>query len=281
MIDTTLSSFERDVIDASMEVPVLLDFWAPWCAPCNAMGPMLERLEREYGGRFRLVKVNSDANPELAASFSLKSIPYAVAFVDGNAVAQFSGVQPEAHVRAFLDRLIPNPADLEHRSAREALALDRVDEAEKYLKNAIALDPACDGARLDMIALLLDRGDTEGAKAHYPLLSGKADQQSSFAGVSARMEAVLIAETLPPAESLEARVEADAADLEARLYLAELAIARQDFAEACEQLLEVVRRDRAFGDDAGRRRLLEIFEMAADHEALVSHYRAQLASLLF
>ncbi|MEO5677161.1 MAG: thioredoxin domain-containing protein, partial [Usitatibacter sp.] len=121
MIDTTLSTFERDVIEASQDVPVLVDFWAPWCGPCRSLGPMLERLEREYGGRFRLVNVNSDTNPELVESFNLKSVPYAVVFVDGNAVAQFMGAQPEPFVRAFLDRLIPNPAELEHRCAREAL----------------------------------------------------------------------------------------------------------------------------------------------------------------
>src|ERR1700694_4145876 len=117
MIDATLSSFERDVIDGSMEVPVLVAFWAPWCAPSKALGPVLERLEREYGGRFKLVNINSDTNPEIVSSFNLKSIPYAVAFVDGNAVAQFMGAQPEPYVRAFLDRLIPNPALLEHRRA--------------------------------------------------------------------------------------------------------------------------------------------------------------------
>jgi putative thioredoxin len=118
MIDTSLASFERDVIEASMEVPVLLDFWAPWCEPCKSLGPLLEKLEREYGGRFRLVNVNSDTNPELVSSFNLKSVPHSVAFVDGNAVAQFMGAQPEAFVRAFLDRLIPNPSAIEHRAAR-------------------------------------------------------------------------------------------------------------------------------------------------------------------
>jgi putative thioredoxin len=148
MIDTTLSSFERDVIEASMEVPVIVDFWAPWCGPSKLLGPLLERLEREYGGRFKLVNVNSDTNPELVSSFNLKSIPYAVAFVDGNAVAQFMGAQPEAFVRAFLDRLIPNPAVIEHRAAREALAKGQPAIAADYLKNAIALDPSNEAARL-------------------------------------------------------------------------------------------------------------------------------------
>src|SRR5258708_28985706 len=103
MIDATLSSFERDVIEASAEVPVIVDFWAPWCGPCRALGPVLEKLERQYGGRFRLVKINSDTNPELVTSFNPKTIPYAVALVDGNTVAHFSGPPPPAFLRALLE----------------------------------------------------------------------------------------------------------------------------------------------------------------------------------
>jgi putative thioredoxin len=281
MIDTTLSSFERDVIEASMEVPVLVDFWAPWCGPCKALGPVLERLEREYGGRWKLVKVNSDTNPELVASFQLKSIPHAVAFVDGNAVAQFLGAQPEAYVRAFLDRLIPNPGELEHRGAREALVQGQLDVAEDLLKNAIALDPASDGARLDMIRLLLDRDDLEGARAHYALLSPRVEEQSIYATVKTRMEAADAAASLPPGDILEERIRTDEEDLRSRLELADLHIARQEYAPALDQLLEIARRDRAFDDDIGRRKMIEVFEMAADQQELVVDYRARLSAILF
>ena len=281
MIDATLSTFERDVIEASMEVPVIVDFWAPWCGPCKALGPLLERLEREYGGRFKLVNVNSDTNPELVASFNLKSIPYAVAFVDGNAVAQFMGAQPEAYIRAFLDRLIPNPADLEHRCAREAIASGRIAEAEEALKNALALDPSCDGARLDMVAILLDRGDIEAARMHYGLLSERALNQSTHHTVRARMEAAEAAAKLPPVEVLESRIEEDGADLQARLDLADLHVARRDYPAALDQLLEIVRRDRTFGEDIGRVRMLEVFEMAAEQPDLVAIYRGQLSQVLF
>jgi putative thioredoxin len=281
MIDTTLSSFDRDVIEASGEVPVLVDFWAPWCGPCKSLGPVLERLEREYGGRFRLVKVNSDTNPELVASFNLKSIPYAVAFVDGNAVAQFMGAQPEPYVRAFLDRLIPNPAELEHRSAREALAQGHFAIAEESLRNALALDPSGDAARLDLVAVLLERGELAGARTHFALLSTRAQAQSTFASVRARLEAAEIAATLPPAPVLERRVAADGADLQARLDLADLHIARREYAPALEQLLEIVRRDRTFGEDVGRVRMLEVFEMAADRPALVVEFRGRLSQVLF
>jgi putative thioredoxin len=281
MIDTTLSSFERDVIEASMEAPVLVEFWAPWCGPCQAMTPMLERLEREYGGRFRVVAVNADTNPELVSSFGLTSIPHAVAFVDGNAVAQFAGAQPEAFVRAFIERLAPNPAQLEHRCAREALAQRRTEVAEQYLRNAIALDPACDGARLDMVSLLVDRDEVEAARRHFNVLSPRAPQQSTYASVKARLEARESVSLLPPEEALLARVDADPDDLQGRLALSELAIARADYAAALAQLLEIVRRDRTFRDDIGRRRMLEVFEMAAGEPDVVADFRNRLSQVLF
>ena len=281
MIDTSLSSFERDVIEASMEVPVLVDFWAPWCGPCKTLGPLLERLEREYGGRFKLVNVNSDTNPELVASFSLKSVPYAVAFVDGNAVAQFSGAQPEAYIRAFLDRLIPNPADLEHRAARDAMAQGQYPVAEEYLRNAIALDPAADGARLDIINLLLDRNEVDAARNHFSLLSPRAENQSTYHGVAARIQAVEIAAQLPPVEELERRIEADGHDLQARLDYADLHIARRAWRPALDQLLEIVRVDRKFMDDVGRVRMIAVFEMAGEDVDLVAEYRGKLSLVLF
>ncbi len=262
MIDATLSSFERDVIEASMEVPVIVDFWAPWCGPCKQLGPQLEKLEREYAGRFKLVNVNSDTNPELVASFNLKSIPYAVAFVDGNAVAQFMGAQPEAFVRAFLDRLIPNPAEIEHRSA-------------------IALDPSHAAARLDLVAILLDRRDVERARMHFNTLGPGARQQSTYPHVLARLQASEIAKGLPPIDLLARRIHLDPNDLQARLELANLLISRRDFGPAMHQLLEIVKRDRTFRNDIARVRILSVFEMASEEPELVTEYRSRLSTLLF
>jgi len=281
MIDATLSTFERDVIEASMEVPVLVDFWAPWCGPCKVLGPLLEKLEREYGGRWKLVNVNSDTNPELASTFNLRSIPYTVAFVDGNAVAQFMGAQPEAYLRAFLDRLIPNPGEMEHRAARDALAKGQIEIAEQYLKNAIALDPANDGARLDMVGILLEHNEADAARVQFDLLSAKAEQQSNFETVRARLEATERAAALPPPEQLTQAIADNPGDLQARLDLAELEIARQSFRPALEQLLEIVKRDRAFRDDIGRLKMLSVFDMAAAEPELVTEYRSKLSSVLF
>jgi putative thioredoxin len=281
MIDATLSTFERDVIEASGEAPVLVTFWAPWCEPCKALHPMLERLELEYGGRFRVVNVNTDANPELVASFNLKSIPHVVAFVDACAVSQFAGAQGEPFVRAFVERLTPNPADIEHRAARDALVRAQAGVAEESLQHAIALDPSHDGARLDLTSILLDRGDLEASRMHFMLLSPRATSHAAYNGVRSRIEAAEIAATLPPEKHLEARIARDEGDLQSRLDLADLYVARGAFAPALDQLLEIVKRDRAFGDDVGRLRMLEVFEIAASEADLVADYRERLSQLLF
>lgn len=281
MIDVTLSSFEREVLDGSRELPVVVDFWAPWCGPCRALGPILEKLEREAAGRWKLVKVNSDENPELSRQYGVRSIPFVVAFVDGQPAAQFLGAQPESTIRAFLEKLIPDPGEVELRQARAALAQGETALAESHLGNALALDPSNDAARLDLVGILVDRGDLDGARAQWALLSGRAPQASGFATTSARLEAAERAATLPAATDLARRIDADPDDLPARLDLAEVRIANREYEPALEQLLEIVKRDRAFGDDVGRRKMLAVFEMAAAEPDLVSDYRRRLSAALY
>ncbi len=281
MIDASLASFERDVLEASREVPVVVDFWAPWCGPCRALGPMLEKLERESGGRWRLVKVNSDENPELSAQFGVRSIPFVVAFVDGKPASQFLGAQPEGAIKAFLERLVPDPSELELRQARAALAAGQPTLAEDHLRNAIALDPSSDAARLDMVAILVDRGELAAARTQWGQLSPKAAQASAHATTAARLEAAERAATLPAAADLESRIAADPGDLAARLDLAEVRIAGREFGAALEQLLEIVKRDRAFGDDIGRRKMLAVFDLAAGDPELVSGFRRRLSATLY
>jgi len=281
MIDVTLSSFEREVLEASREMPVVVDFWAPWCGPCRALGPVLEKLEREAAGRWKLVKVNSDENPELSQQFGVRSIPFVVGFVDGRPAAQFLGAQPESAIRAFLERLVPDPSEIELRHARAALAEGKVALAEGHLGHALALDPSNDAARLDLVGLLVDRDDLAAAHAQWALLSGRAPQASAYATTHARLEAAEKAAALPGATELQRRIEADPADLAARLDLADVHIARREFAPALDQLLEIVRRDRAFQDDAGRRKMLAVFEMAAAEPDLVSEYRRRLSAALY
>ncbi len=281
-MDTTLATFEKDVIDASTLAPVLVDFWAPWCGPCKTLGPMLEKLEAEYAGKWRLVKVNVDENQELAAHFQVRSIPHVVAFADGQAVDQFIGVLPEGQLRQFLDRLIPDAAQAERNAAHSALAEGRRDEAYDALKAALAYDPGFDDARMDLIELLLDDGRSDEAQDEAELLSPKTTQgiDPRYNALKTRLDALDVASDLPPTDALEARVAADAGDLEARFDLASALIARRAWALALEQLLEIVKRDRTFRDDIGRKTMLSVFDLAAHQPQIVSEWRRKLSAAL-
>ena len=286
MIDTTQDRFTRDVIDASTELPVLVDFWAEWCGPCRVLGPMLEKLEREYNGRFRLVKVNSDHSPDLSAQFNIRSIPCVIAFVDGNPVNAFVGALPESQLRAFVDKVIPDPSEIQRRKAARLLESGDAAGAATSLRSAIALDPANDAARIDLTSLLLiDAADPESKRlqeAREVLSHVSRAQQSdpTVAALHTRIEALESSARLPPATELEARIQANPADLQARLDLAHRWIAERRFEAALDQLLAIVERDRAFHDDAARKTALAIFDLAAEHRELVSRFRRRLAAAL-
>ncbi|WP_354677585.1 thioredoxin [Cupriavidus plantarum] len=280
MSDVTLQNFEAEVIELSRQVPVLVDFWAPWCGPCRTLGPMLEKLEAEAGGAWRLAKVNVDENQQLAAHFGVRSIPHVVAFVDGEAVDQFTGVLPESGLREFLERLSPNPADLALLEARQLLEAGDRDGARAAFQAALAYDPGADDVRLAYISFLLDGNAIAEAEAEFERLSPKAPQLDAYAALRTRIDAMQNVSDLPDAGTLTARVEAAPTDLAARLDLARVLIARREYEGALAQLLEIVRRDRAFEDDAGRKTMLSVFEMLADQPDIVSRWRRQLATAL-
>jgi putative thioredoxin len=286
MIESDESSFERDVLDASRVQPVLVDFWATWCAPCRALGPLLERLETEYGGRFRLVKVDSDANPGLSARYRVRSIPYVIVFVDGEMRDSFVGALPEGQLRAFIDRAIPGPAERERGRARALLdAGDRTAAAEA-LRAAIALQPALAAARLDLADVLLEGmppvDDGRLAEASIVLEPlGPADRgDERHRAIGARLGALRATAGAAPLEVLRARVAAAPGDLAAKYALAQRLVAERAYAEALEQLIEIIGRDRRYGDDAARRLMLSVFELAAADAPLVSSYRRRLSAVL-
>ncbi|WP_250513859.1 thioredoxin [Caballeronia sp. INDeC2] len=281
-MDTTLATFEHNVINASMLAPVLVDFWAPWCGPCKTLGPMLEKLEAEAAGKWKLVKVNVDENQELAAHFQVRSIPHVVAFAEGRPVDQFIGVLPEGQLRAFLDRLVPEGADAERHAAQTAWAAGNRKQAIDTIKAALALDPGYDDARLDLIEWLIAERRIDEAKEEDKLLSPKTTQgiDARYNALKTELDAADAAAALPPADALIDAVNANPDDLEARFALANRLIAGRDYGGALEHLLAIVVRDRAFMDDVGRKTMLSVFELAANQPNLVSQWRRRLSAAI-
>ncbi|MDR5834742.1 thioredoxin [Caballeronia sp. LZ034LL] len=281
-METTLATFENDVINASMLAPVLVDFWAPWCGPCKTLGPMLEKLEAEAAGKWKLVKVNVDENQELAGHFQVRSIPHVIAFAEGRPVDQFIGVLPEGQLREFLDRLVPAGADAERLSAQAAWAAGNRKLAIDTIKAAIALDPGYDDARLDLIEWLIAERRYDEAKEEDKLLSPKTTQgiDARYNALKTELDAADAAADLPPADALYAAVKAHPDDLDARFALANRLIAGREFDGALEHLLEIVVRDRSFMDDVGRKTMLSVFELAANQPDVVSRWRRRLSAAM-
>lgn len=279
--DVSQADFEEKVVAASFKQPVVIDFWAPWCAPCKVLKPILEKLADEYGGKFKLAKVNSDENPEISARYAVRGIPAVKAMVDGKIVNEFTGALPESAVRDWLDKVIPSPAEELRREAQQQAATGDVEGALQLLAEASALDPDDERVRVDAAELLLAKGDAEDAQRLLDTL--KAPDILKDARVLQLKAQVRLAEMREEGESeaaLAAAIAANEDDLEARFKLANVLIASNRPAEGMDQLLEIVRRDRKFKDDIGRKTLLDMFNLLGGQNELVPAYRRKLAALL-
>jgi putative thioredoxin len=280
MIDANPTNFQAEVIEASHDQPVLVDFWAPWCAPCGVLGPILEKLEREAGGAFKLVKVDADDNPALMQAWSVRSLPTVVVFRGGRPVDRFVGARPEGEVRAFVARLAPRPGEDLLMQARNLLALGEWPRAAEVLRTALALNPALDAVRATYVHTLLRLGDVALARRAFEPLRVRARSDLRLAALATVLDAAEATGDVGDEAPLRAAVEAAPADPAPRLRLAQWRMARGLWQPAMDALLELVRIDRRFGDDAGRRGLLAVFELC-DDEALVRDYRRRLSAGLY
>jgi putative thioredoxin len=280
--DVSVADFDDKVITASRRVPVVVDFWAEWCQPCRILKPTLEKLAAEYGGRFLLAKVNSDDNQELAMRYGVRGIPAVKAFVDGQLADEFTGALPEGQVRDFIDGLIPSPAEPLRREALAAHGRGDLEGARKLLARAVELDPRNESAYLDYVEVSIESGDLDEARQLLDALRDRARDRFRLDALDAQLQ-LAAGGAGSDAETLRKRVEADPADLEARLQLANTLALGRDYRAAFEQLLEIVRRDRQWQDEAGRKTMLTLFNLLAtqpEYDALVREYRVALARTL-
>ena len=298
MIDVTLENFESEVIAASMTLPVLVDFWAPWCGPCKVIGPLLEKLEGEYAGRFKLVKIDSDQEQQLAGAFGIRSIPTCILLMNGQPVDGFMGALPEGKIKEFLDKHVPaaGPEPEEEAPAEEPL-LDADPAAQmERLQHAVATDPANDDARFEYVKALLLAGRTDDAKVAFAPVIGKTALVRRFDSLQRLMDALDFAEATPDLKQAqadaEARIAASKRDFDARFARARLLMARAAWTEAMDELLEILMRDKAWNDDLARKTyiaILDIIEIpkpkVADgqippDDPTVATYRRRLSSVV-
>jgi putative thioredoxin len=278
VIDATESDFETQVIERSKQVPVVVDFWAPWCGPCRTLGPLLERLAQEYAGTFVLARVNTDENQGLASAFRVQSIPMVIGIRDGALAGHFVGAVPEAGVREFLAQLLPSEADRVAEEGGTHLAAGKIAEAEAAFTRVLELDPRNERAIVGQANVLAQRQADDEALA---LLEGVGPGPH-------RSEADRLAAALRIRKSgagdeaaLRARVEANPKDLEARFLLAQALAAAGRYDEALEHYLVIVQRERNFRDESARKAMLDIFDLLGPGNEIAERYRSELAKVLF
>ena len=283
--DTTLATFAKDVLEASRNVPVLVDFWAPWCEPCKQLTPILEKVVRSFAGKVRLVKVNIDQNQALAGQLRIQSIPTVYAFRDGRPLDGFQGAQPESAVRAFVERLLGEEAAMDAAAAIAAAeqALDGGDlqgAAEIYAA-VLQGEPQNAAALAGLARCYLKSGDAARAEQTLELVPPDKRESAPVASARAALELAKVAGKAGDIGKLEAQVEAQPANHQARLDYAIALAAGGNKSGAAEQLLESFRRDRKWNDEAARKQLLKLFDAWGPKDPATLEGRRKLSSILF
>jgi putative thioredoxin len=269
MINVTVANFEAEVIEASMHTPVLVDFWAPWCGPCKVIGPILEKLEADYGGRFRLVKIDSDQEQQIAGMFGIRSIPTCVLMVGGQPVDGFMGALPEGQIRAFLDKHLPGEDELaaqaEAEQAQQMLADGDADTALDKLAQAVAQAPDNNDLRFELVKQYIGHGRfAEAAGALAPAMA-QIPVQLRFEALTQWLNALEFVANDPrgqwPLEKFDELIGQNKRDFETRFAKSRVLIAMGEWPSALDELLEIIMRDKKWDDEAPRKTYVGLLEL--------------------
>ena len=297
MIDVTIATFEEEVVAASMQIPVLIDFWAPWCGPCKSLGPILEKVELAYAGRFKLVKIDSDQEQQIGAAFGVRSIPTCILMLNGQPVDGFTGALSEGQIKEFLDKHLP-PADEAAPAEEAAPEPESTDPlvVMEQLQQALIADPANDAARFDYIRLLLQAGQFVQAQAAFAPAAARSAHVRKFEALQHWFDAIELGAANVDATRAKAELEAklltNKRDFEARYQLAQLAMSEQHWVDAMDALLEILMRDKAWAEEKARKTFVSILEIierpkvkVADgqippEDPLLATYRRRLSSVV-
>lgn len=285
VFDATAENFEAEVLQKSLQTPVLIDFWAEWCGPCKQLGPILEKLAGEYHGAFLLAKIDVDKQQELAGAFQIRSIPTVVLLKDGQPVDGFPGALPEGQLREFLKKHgieAATPAldvpGVDNVAAQPAAPVDPHTEVMR-LRKAVEAEPDQAELKLDLALALLGTGGAHEARQLIDALPINLATDERTIKARARLDFAALVTDAPPAQTLEAAIQANPDDLHARYLLGAQRIVAGENAEGLEQFLEMLRRDRGFKDGLPKKALIDAFRII-DDQGLVSRYRRKMSSLL-
>ena len=283
--ETTTADFRADVLDASREVPILVDFWAPWCGPCRELTPVLERAVAKAKGKVRLVKMNIDDHPQIAGQLGIQSIPAVLAFKDGQPLDGFMGALPESQVTAFIERVAgplgPSDSDEMLKAADEALANNDHTTAAGLYSGLLQQEPDNMAALGGLVRCLVVLNELAQARGMFAGLTPAQEQHPAIAGARAALELASQAESLGQPDDLRRRLEANPGDHQARFDLALILNGRGDRSGAVDALLEIVRRNRAWNEEAARKQLLQFFDAWGAKDPATTAGRQRLSSLLF
>ena len=291
MIDVTVANFETEVIEASKTIPVLVDFWAPWCGPCKTLGPMLEKLEIDYAGRFKLVKIDSDQEQQLAGAFGIRSIPTCVLLMDGQPVDGFTGALPEVELKAFFDKNLPPAPETAPDDAApvaDETAPSAADELDRLAQASVA-NQEDDDAQFAYVRALLLMGNMAQAKAVFGPHATKALAVRKLASLELWMTAM---QTTGEESTLQAAIAANKRDFESRFALAQLRMREQRWTDAMDELLDILMRDRVWGDEIARKCFVAVLDIITPptpkvaegqvppEDPTVAKYRRRLSSVI-